>query len=303
MPNLFLADENKALVWGLLQEANAFINIPDAYFSRVTELYDTIVTEISKLGNKSIQERNKLVIVKMMEQLPFLKQFSSQKPLEEVKVEVDKNFKNKQEEFMQLVKHDVPKEVSFNEVADIPFDSVELNTRLNEMMANRNHDLVPTPKLSTNEPDSVDISDSAVPSPTIQIKELESSSPIPIPIPIPTSSISSDTEFNNIQQASHSGNCSDYIWSQFADEANKKVSFSTDRLLTKLKRVEPTNNNNNTEEQSNPTKAPLNNSEVQNTNFDGRIKAIEINQRNTLLNQDKILAMLTQILVKQSSTN
>ena len=149
MPKLFLSTENKALVWGLLQESNAFINIPDAYFNRTTHLYDSIVTEIGELKNKSIQERNKLVIIKMMEQLPFLKQFSSQKPLEEVKVEVDKNFKNKQEEFLQLVKHDAPKEVSFTEVADTPFDSTELNTRLNKMMVNRNHDLAPTPTTTT----------------------------------------------------------------------------------------------------------------------------------------------------------
>ena len=33
------------------------------------------------------------------------------------------------------------------------------------------------------------------------------------------------------------------------------------------------------------------------------MKTIEINQKNTLLNQDKILAILNQLLINQSITN
>jgi len=73
MTSSFLSMENKALVWGLLQEANAFINIPDTYFDRVRSLYEIVIKEINGLAGKSLKERNKLVIMKMLEQLPFLK--------------------------------------------------------------------------------------------------------------------------------------------------------------------------------------------------------------------------------------
>ena len=47
----FISTENKALIWQLLMEMNAFINIPDHYFSKVKSLYE----EINKLkeGTKS----------------------------------------------------------------------------------------------------------------------------------------------------------------------------------------------------------------------------------------------------------
>jgi len=62
--------------------------------------------------------------------------------------------------------------------------------------------------------------------------------------------------------------------------ANKNVSFTTDRLLSKLKRIE----SDNTEVASSPLHTI--------------IKTIETNQRITLVNQDKIIGLLTQLTNK-----
>ena len=159
----------------------------------------------------------------MMEQLPFLKKRNLQKPLEEVKLEVDKDFKDKQEEFIQLVNHNVPKKVNFDEKTDAPLDTTELNTRLNEMMARRNHDVIPPINTHTEEA----VKDS-------------------------TTDISS-----NIVQ--------------------EEDDFSSDKLLSKLKRKEVKD-----------TKS--NQSDIGNI-----INTIETNQRITLVNQDKILGLLTKI--------
>jgi len=223
MSNSFLSAENKALIWGLLQEANAFINIPDTYFERVKSLYETIINEINQLTGTSLKEKNKLVIRKMMEQLPFLKKNNLQKPLEEVKLEVDKNFKDKQEEFIQLVNHNAPKKVNFDDKSDSPLDTTELNTRLNEMMARRNHDVIP-----------------------------------------PTNT--------HIEVAAK-----DSVANNSANIVQEEDDFSSDKLLSKLKRKEVKDTKSNQ------------------SDIDSIINTIETNQRITLVNQDKILGLLTKI--------
>jgi len=206
MSNSFLSTENKALVWSLLQEANAFINIPDTYFDRVKSLYETVINEINQLTGTSLKERNKLVIRKMMQQLPFLKQNNLQRPLEEVKVEVDKQFKDKQEEFIQLVNHNAPKKVDFDEETDAPLGTTELNTRLNEMMAKRNHDVIP-------------------------------------PAIAQTKVVTNDSIQNNFTNTQES--------TQSTDIAQEKTDFSSDKLLSKLKRIEPNNTEPNLSEIAN----------------------------------------------------
>jgi hypothetical protein len=242
MTGSFLSAENKSLIWSLLQEANAFINIPDTYFDRVRNLYEKIISEINGLADKSLKERNKLVIMKMLEQLPFLKQNNLQKPLQEVKVEVDRNFKDKQDEFIQLVSHKPPEQTRFDEETDAPIGATELNTRLNELMAARNHDIV-------------------------------------APIDTPQEETNSNTQENtSIDENNNTSVVS-------TDFTNKKVSFSSENLLSKLKRIEPT--------QTNPNISDIGT----------LVNTIEINQRITLSNQDKIITLLTTIVDKLNIEN
>ena len=79
----------------------------------------------------------------MYEHIKYFNTQHIQKPLEEIKIQVQDKFKNKQEEFIQLVNHNRPKDISFNEELDKPFDSTELNDKLNEVIANRSYDIIP----------------------------------------------------------------------------------------------------------------------------------------------------------------
>jgi hypothetical protein len=144
MPDItFISKENKAFIWQVLMDANAFINIPDSYFNNIQNTYEKLILEISELNNLSLKDKNKLIMTKMYEHIKYFNTQHIQKPLEEIKIQVQDKFKNKQEEFIQLVNHNRPKDISFNEELDKPFDSTELNDKLNEVIANRSYDIIP----------------------------------------------------------------------------------------------------------------------------------------------------------------
>ena len=140
----FISTENKALIWQLLMEMNAFINIPDHYFSKVKSLYEEIINEVNEKSmnsNLSLKERNKIVISKMIDTIKFYNKEHIQKPLEEVKIRVEEQYNNRKEEFIKLVNHNKPKDISFNEESDKPFNTEELNSKLNSMITSRSYDL------------------------------------------------------------------------------------------------------------------------------------------------------------------
>lgn len=140
----FISTENKALIWQLLMEANAFVNIPERYFDNIKSMYEKFINEISELANLDLKQKNKLVMSKMFENIKYYANENIQKPLEEIKIKVEEQFKNKQEEFIQLVNHNKPKDISFNDKTDEPFDNEELNTKLNQMIASRAYDIIDT---------------------------------------------------------------------------------------------------------------------------------------------------------------
>ena len=63
------------------------------------------------------------------------------KPLEELKIDLDTDLKNKNEEFLQLIKRPNPKEIDFSDKNDEPMDSNSINNMLNKMMETRQKEL------------------------------------------------------------------------------------------------------------------------------------------------------------------
>jgi hypothetical protein len=222
----FLSAENKALIWQLLMEAGAFANIPESYFTKVKELYEKTLIEISRMTENTLTEKNKFVILEMMKKLPFLKQHLTQRPLEEVKIKIDNEFKNKQEEFINLVNHDKPKDVEFNDNTDEPLDTNVMNNMLQNMMEKRENELN---QILETKP--VDVS------------------PKPVDVSPKTVDGSSKSTLTTVGDT----NCSDYIWTQWADHSNKnlkpessdkqqkvekKVSFQNNDYINKLKLIQ-----------------------------------------------------------------
>lgn len=139
----FISIKNKAMIWQLLMEANAFINIPDKYFEKIKSVYEQIIVEIANLSDISLTDRNKMLMSKMLEKIKYFSNEHIQKPLQEVKIRVNEEFENKKQEFIQLVNHNKPTDISFSDNIDKPFDSIELNSKLNELISDRSYDTLP----------------------------------------------------------------------------------------------------------------------------------------------------------------
>jgi hypothetical protein len=153
----FISTKNKAMIWQLLMEANAFINIPDTYFETIKTIYEQIIIEISNLTNMSLTDRNKMLMSKMMEKIRYFSNEHIQKPLQEVSVKVSEEFENKKQEFIQLVNHNKPTDISFSDNIDKPFNDSELSVKLSELMTDRLYDtLPPLPKSLENNDNKVE---------------------------------------------------------------------------------------------------------------------------------------------------
>jgi len=153
----FISTKNKAMIWQLLMEANAFINIPDTYFETIKTIYEQIIIEISNLTNMSLTDRNKMLMSKMMEKIRYFSNEHIQKPLQEVSVKVSEEFENKKQEFIQLVNHNKPTDISFSDNIDKPFNDSELSLKLSELMTDRLYDtLPPLPKSLENNDNKVE---------------------------------------------------------------------------------------------------------------------------------------------------
>lgn len=137
----FLSNENKAMIWQLLDDKDAFSNIPNTYLPKVKQLYEKVFERISNIKNISLVEQNKLTITEIIKDLAFLKTNNVSKPLEEVHIQLNKDFENKQNEFINLIKRPTPKEVNFEDNNDLPLDINDMESMLNKMITQRETEL------------------------------------------------------------------------------------------------------------------------------------------------------------------
>ena len=138
MSNNFISNENKAFIWQILMEANAFNNISNDKFQQINFTYEAIINDISKNTRMSLIEKNKLLMSKMIEVLKQLKYENQHTRLQNVDIKIDQQ--KGETDYIKLVNHNKPKDISFNEQIDKPFEPSELNTKLNEIMAARSYD-------------------------------------------------------------------------------------------------------------------------------------------------------------------
>tara|TARA_B100000963_G_scaffold341679_1_gene341611 strand:- start:289 stop:960 length:672 start_codon:yes stop_codon:yes gene_type:complete len=134
--NSFNSQENKSVLWQFLLENNLFIGLSDKKFNKVKDIFEKNIQSIS-IVNDSISNKNKILIQKMMEELELLKSKNISKPLEEVRLEIEKDLKNKQEEFVELIKRPEPKNLDFNDKKDEPISNDNMDKILKKMMEDR----------------------------------------------------------------------------------------------------------------------------------------------------------------------
>ena len=137
----FLSTDNKAVIWQLLVDNEAFLNIPGNKFQMTQNIFENLFNEINNF-QKSLPliDKNKLVISEMMKKLEFIKTQKITPPLQEVKINMEKALENKQEEFIKLVKKPNQDEINFSDKnvnSDSPILNEEMDLMLNDMIQQR----------------------------------------------------------------------------------------------------------------------------------------------------------------------
>ena len=138
----FNTRENKRLLWQLLYENNTFNNIPDNQLTNIKNIFEEQISYIYN-NDKSLNltEKNKKLIKLMIENIRVFKSTKSLKPLEEVEIKISKDYQDKKEEMMNLLKKPTQKEIDFNEGIDNAINSQEMEDILSEMIKKRNIDI------------------------------------------------------------------------------------------------------------------------------------------------------------------
>ena len=137
----FLSTDNKAVIWQLLVDNEAFLNIPGNKFQMTQNIFENLFNEINNFQKSlSLIDKNKLVISEMMKKLEFIKTQKITPPLQEVKINMEKALENKQEEFIKLVKRPNQDEINFSDKnvnSDSPILNEEMDIMLNDMIEQR----------------------------------------------------------------------------------------------------------------------------------------------------------------------
>ena len=66
----YLSNDNKGLVWGILQESNMFDGFSDDKFGKIKQIFDNTMIEInSNYSNNSLIEKNKITVETLMSRI------------------------------------------------------------------------------------------------------------------------------------------------------------------------------------------------------------------------------------------
>lgn len=135
----FSSNENKGMMWQLLYEQGAFNNISNSYISNIKGDFDKIVNIINTKRELDLTNKNKLLLTEIVKYLEQYKENSRHvtRPLEEVQIKIDKDLKEKEKEFIELIKRPSPAEIDFTEKIDEPLKETSINSMLNKMIAER----------------------------------------------------------------------------------------------------------------------------------------------------------------------
>lgn len=149
----FLGNENKFMLWSVLQESNVFQNIPNEYFEQIKETFDNVLLDYSRNTNETeIVSMNKDVIPILLTKMHSIanSQVSNKKiqlvyRSEDIKKEREDDFNKKMEmqqsnmkDYLQPKK---PKEVSFAINNDDKPLGGNMDRLIKDMMASRQREL------------------------------------------------------------------------------------------------------------------------------------------------------------------
>ena len=119
-------NENKGLIWNLLQSHGHFNKVDNTKFNEIQREFELIVNNIAKQNtNETILELNKKVIatfIKVLEKYKKESQPISNSELQKERLDTfNSEYEKRQKEFDSYMKKEPPKEVDFSDAVDEPF--------------------------------------------------------------------------------------------------------------------------------------------------------------------------------------
>ena len=148
----FISNENKSILWGVLQENNAFQGIEDNRFKDVKKIFEDTIFKKKDDFNGSLIELNKETVAQLLKEINNFKQTSKISMIYKAedfqnnrRDELNKKMKLQENDMNRMLNPDIPKEVSFSEVdVDKPLGD-NLERAIADMMASRERELEQVP--------------------------------------------------------------------------------------------------------------------------------------------------------------
>lgn len=138
--NYFSTNENKAMLWKLLENGRFYNDIPGEYFSNIRSEFENKIRELSSTRFRegySLIELNKTFITEMIEQLEKFKKSIKPAPQDSLKNAFDK----KKEDFNSLMENKAPTKVDFSDKIDEAIGESKIESILAETIARREREL------------------------------------------------------------------------------------------------------------------------------------------------------------------
>ena len=164
MSNILLSEQNKELLWNILSNNKAFVNIPESKFSNVKAIFESAITKTFnenkeiiianyKTGDSKniIMQLNKTILQNIMLDINNFKK-SLLTPVDikdifknEKSEEFEKELLEKKVSFTNLITKKVPEAIDFSETKDTPLENNSMNELLERIQRERDND-VPLPQ-------------------------------------------------------------------------------------------------------------------------------------------------------------
>jgi hypothetical protein len=160
MSNILLSEQNKELLWNILSNNKAFVNIPESKFSNIKAIFETNITKTFnenkeifitnyKTGDSKniIMQLNKTILQNIMLDINSFKK-SLLTPVDikdifknEKSEEFEKELLEKKVSFTNLITKKVPEAIDFSETKDSPLENNSMNELLERIQRERNSDV------------------------------------------------------------------------------------------------------------------------------------------------------------------
>ena len=137
------SSSNKELLWDLMYENGTFNGISETKIIDVKNLFESVVQKIDNNSNDSITEKNKMILLTMIEEVKKIKSVvlvTADDISKDRRETFDRNLNARQNELKEMLKIKAPKKVDFSDKNDYPI-SGSMDELLSNVISRREQDI------------------------------------------------------------------------------------------------------------------------------------------------------------------